>query len=77
MIMFSVVTFVWGQFIDCHDDPAFDPDEGPLSELQFTWLGALQYIHGMFFVFWPMATQTDAWFKPRLAYEFFQIYVQN
>ncbi|CAH4029686.1 unnamed protein product [Pieris brassicae] len=33
------------QFFDCHDDPAFDPDEGPLDELQFTWLGALQYIH--------------------------------
>ncbi|CAK1589847.1 unnamed protein product [Parnassius mnemosyne] len=30
---------------DCHDDAAFDPEEGPLSELQFTWLGALQYIH--------------------------------
>lgn len=34
------------QFFDCHDDPGFSPDEGPLSELQFTWLGALQYIHG-------------------------------
>ncbi|XP_046972736.1 CLIP domain-containing serine protease B9-like [Vanessa cardui] len=33
------------QFFDCHDDPNFEPDEGPLTELQFTWLGALQYIH--------------------------------
>ncbi|XP_072946526.1 prostasin-like [Epargyreus clarus] len=33
------------QFFDCHDDITFDPDEGPLSQLQFTWLGALQYIH--------------------------------
>ncbi|XP_073960726.1 uncharacterized protein [Choristoneura fumiferana] len=44
-VLICVVTLVWSQFIDCHDDPAFDPDEGPLSELQFTWLGALQYIH--------------------------------
>ncbi|XP_021208521.3 uncharacterized protein LOC105842605 [Bombyx mori] len=33
------------QFFNCHDDPAFEPDEGTLSDLQFTWLGALQYIH--------------------------------
>ncbi|KAJ0171971.1 hypothetical protein K1T71_012734 [Dendrolimus kikuchii] len=33
------------QFLYCHDDPTFEPDEGPLDELQFTWLGVLQYIH--------------------------------
>ncbi|CAH0714813.1 unnamed protein product, partial [Brenthis ino] len=33
------------QFFDCHDDPSFDPEEGTLTDLQFTWLGALQYIH--------------------------------
>ncbi|CAG9792552.1 unnamed protein product [Diatraea saccharalis] len=37
---------VYCQFFECHDDPSYDPQEGPLSELQFTWLGALQYIHG-------------------------------
>ncbi|KAF9409969.1 hypothetical protein HW555_010808 [Spodoptera exigua] len=39
------VVIIKCQFFDCHDDPGFSPDEGPLSELQFTWLGALQYIH--------------------------------
>ncbi|CAG9568742.1 unnamed protein product [Danaus chrysippus] len=33
------------QFFDCHDEPTYDPDEGPLVDLQFTWLGAMQYIH--------------------------------
>ncbi|CAG4995471.1 unnamed protein product [Parnassius apollo] len=39
------VYFVLCHMFDCHDDAAFDPDEGTLSELQFNWLGALQYIH--------------------------------
>ncbi|CAH2058408.1 unnamed protein product, partial [Iphiclides podalirius] len=33
------------QSFDCHDDPSFEPEEGPLTDLQFSWLGALQYIH--------------------------------
>uniref|UniRef100_A0A2H1WD84 SFRICE_013073 n=1 Tax=Spodoptera frugiperda TaxID=7108 RepID=A0A2H1WD84_SPOFR len=43
--IFPGVVIIKCQFFDCHDDPGFSPDEGPLSELQFTWLGALQYIH--------------------------------
>lgn len=35
-----------GQFFQCHDDPNSDPEEGPLEDMQFTWLGTLQYIHG-------------------------------
>ncbi|XP_061705543.1 uncharacterized protein LOC133516566 [Cydia pomonella] len=36
---------VWSQFFDCHDDPSYDPEEGQITELQYSWLGALQYIH--------------------------------
>ncbi|XP_069356036.1 uncharacterized protein [Maniola hyperantus] len=43
--MLLLVPSILCQLFDCHDDPEFDPEEGPLSELQFTWLGALQYIH--------------------------------
>ncbi|CAB3226277.1 unnamed protein product [Arctia plantaginis] len=33
------------QFYACHDDPGFNPEDGMLTQLRFTWLGALQYIH--------------------------------
>ncbi|XP_075983186.1 uncharacterized protein LOC142981275 [Anticarsia gemmatalis] len=32
-------------FHECHVDPSLTPEEGPLEELHFTWLAALQYIH--------------------------------
>ncbi|XP_013138347.1 PREDICTED: uncharacterized protein LOC106103203 [Papilio polytes] len=53
--MFKIYFFCFGTFygisyvkcgsFECHDDSAYEPNEGPISELQFTWLGALQYIH--------------------------------
>ncbi|XP_075983185.1 uncharacterized protein LOC142981274 [Anticarsia gemmatalis] len=43
--LMSCSTTIKCDFQECHDDPSFEPDEGPLSDLQFTWLGTLQYIH--------------------------------
>ncbi|KAJ2945011.1 hypothetical protein O0L34_g1907 [Tuta absoluta] len=33
------------QFMECHDDGMLHPEDGPLEELGFSWLGVLQYIH--------------------------------
>ncbi|KAM3958013.1 uncharacterized protein ACR2FA_007964 [Aphomia sociella] len=45
LVIIGGISFIRCQFFDCHDDPGYDPQEGPLVDLQFTWLGALQYIH--------------------------------
>ncbi|KAG6459138.1 hypothetical protein O3G_MSEX011223 [Manduca sexta] len=44
-LILALAAMVRCQFFSCHDDPGFEPDEGPMTDLQFTWLGALQYIH--------------------------------
>ncbi|XP_041972082.1 CLIP domain-containing serine protease B9-like [Aricia agestis] len=45
VVLLLCVSPVVCQFFDCHDDPSSDPEDGPLDTVQFTWLGALQYIH--------------------------------
>ncbi|XP_075984014.1 uncharacterized protein LOC142981791 [Anticarsia gemmatalis] len=44
-VILSCSVTILCQFHECHDDPSISPDDGPLADMQFTWLGALQYIH--------------------------------